>query len=262
MKRLIKKSKLKKKAAETITLYHHTSAQYFMQMMDDGQITPSSYNGNTSGGGQVQYLELASESAGDGKTVNYNLQQLDEEYQSGNSVFHQSVIDMLESAKLEDGWENEEIAIKIRKPSGNHEGVYLTKQRIDSAEYGAAAVNNAKNKNIPDFSIRLEIEVSTDFLDPDLDDGTIDISSDVPYWKQTLDAVDQCVHIGPIDMSSVKSVTVKKQEIQYYDSKFRRLDEFVWWSEEIIDYHSSVSAQEAYSQLQKMYQEFEDYKEV
>lgn len=157
--------RLKKKAWEKITLYHATSSQALLKIVQDGQILPGGYIDQTSNG-----------------IMNPN---------------------------------NELI------PSGEQGGVYLGDEHVMFYYYDGAINNTHEDITKPNIPVRLTVEVDTDALIPDYDDLSIDLDmenpsiSDIknnlltgndPLWKQSLDRLGQVIHLGPIDVSAIKSV--------------------------------------------------------
>lgn len=209
-------NRLKKKAwGQVGPLFHATSSQAFTEMVEAGQITPGGYIGVTSNG------------------LNTNP---DEDLQ----------------------------------PSGDENGVYLGTMDVMNYYYENAVEGTHLITKYPNFAVLLEVEVDEDALGPDYDDLSINMSQENPtiqqiqeemfinndpYWKQSLDSIDQVVHKGPISIDRVKSVefifkAIKNGDYLSDESK----DDMIEIFRENDIYHSSkYSVNEAYSTIQQFY---------
>lgn len=265
MKRLIRKikSRLKKKAFNTITLYHHTSAQHFIQMMEEGEITSGGYNNNISGGGHQGYFVLSNNGSG---LFFDNYNELVEYSNRTGILFDKSLIDEINRLKSEDpeNWDKQSLNVSMIRPSHNEIGVYLTSNVNDSEhEYGVSAVKNSPNKDLPNFPVTIEVRVYEDALGPDLDDGEVSSIIGVPYWKQTLDSIHQCVHNGPISIDSITRVkacfdrTYKVQSGSKYYKYTLQETPFIKWLEDRISTNWQ-NPETLYSQIINMFEEYDN----
>ncbi|AEO93403.1 gp141 [Bacillus phage G] len=256
--------RLKKKAWETIELYHHTSSQFFMQVMEEGQLTSGGYNGNISGGGHTSIFDVFSDED-PSSNIYYPLIILDEmiKVPSDDKKVTKTLTDLVNKMKEENpDWQSEEIEVSETKPSGNEIGVYLSSDKYNSVGYAEDAVSKGDTSKL-NFEVTLAIKVQTDALSPDYDDLVsleldIDDRSSVPLWKQSLNQVEQCVHNGPIDSESIVSVTFHSLENAYNDSdgKFNDEDEFTEFVSQYIKEDEPMSTMEALSQLALMDSEY------
>lgn len=250
--------RLKKRAWESITLYHFTSSQFFMKMMEEGQITPGGYNDNISGGGHYPIYDL--DDKNDGKE--FSLSTIERKINLKLDEVTQRFKDYIEERKKEnpDGWYVENVHVRIDMPSGDGNGVYLSNDQHDSNNYKKEAVNsNNVDKSIPNFGMILMIEVQTDALSPDYDDLAeldmeLDKDSETPLWKQSLDKLDQCTHNGPISVDSIISVRLDSYNMNLGD-KFSNEEDFMSFAENVTDINrmdTDISAEEAYNLLNNL----------
>lgn len=257
--------RLKKKAWETIDLYHHTSSQFFMQMMEEGRITSGGYNGNAAGGGHEKVYDVPNKENGN-SNLSYPLTLLDDwiNNPTGENIT-KDLVNLVQKKKEEnpDDWQNEEIEISVSYPSGNEIGVYLAKNQQDEYDYSRAAINNSKDRTTPNFKATLKIEVQTDALSPDYDDldyfeVEIDKDSSTPLWKQSLNEIGQCVHNGPIDVGSISGVIFYGLE-KYPPNgdKFDNESDFRDFAGKYIQEGTLMATEEAYNQLVLLNQEYE-----
>ncbi|AEO93385.1 gp123 [Bacillus phage G] len=256
--KVFRQSRLKKKSWDAVSLKHYTSTQHFIEIMNEGQITPGGYNGNISGGGHVKYLSM---SDGSNTTKKMSPSEIDRLFSSDLWEIDKDLLNYVNETKDTDEWYSKQINVNIIQPSHDQNGVYLT-NRSDENDYGKEAVNNGLSDDYPNFEITLEFNVQTDALGPDLDDGKIDKESETPLWRQTIDSIGQCVHYGPISIDSISQVIIKDYgQINGYEMRFSDRDNFLSWASEFISFEQGLSAADAYSQIQKMYEEFDNYYE-
>lgn len=255
--------RLKKKAWGTIALYHATSLQYFVEIMNSGQIMPGGYTGKISGGGHKQYLDLAQ--IGDQTTDKYEVVRrnayslyLNIEKSSSMTVLSDDLKDKVNELRKEypnDGelavqW----LRVKIESPSGNQIGVYLGKSEADISTYFKDS-SKGTNTNLPDASVVLQINAEEDALGPDLDDGDINPNIKVPYWKQTLDVCGQCVHNGPVPISSIQQVKVISG--RFAANKMGTM-EASQWAENYIQFDTWMDTTTASAQINQMFQDYQN----
>lgn len=255
--------RLKKKAWDSITLYHYTSTQYLMKMVDEGQITPGGYNDNVSGGGHYQIYDISDDKS---EGTLFPLVLIDEfANNEGNKdrEVTQDLINYLNKRKEEnpDEWRKEETHVKIEKPSGNENGVYLTLDQQDAYQYRYSAIASNNDKSIPNFGVRLTIEVQTDALSPDYDDLTeleveLDKDSKQPLWKQSLDKINQCLHNGPIDIGSVTAVEISDEVIDCGQKFEEKEQEFLEFTSNIVRLDTDISISEAIDSLKRLNEEY------
>lgn len=222
-----KKSRLKKLAGfETITLYHTTSSQLFLKIIEEGYLLPSSYTDQqTRPKTNFILRDLANSQTKEKKEVSVltlikekNDYQLSERLQNKINDIIDNVKNNLSDEEKDDKYafyrelNNKfiEISEETRNPSSGI-GVYLTNKEHN--EYYLNKVNGTTtNDNLPNFPVELEITVYEDALSPDLyeefynGDTSLDRSSDVPLWKQSLEVNEEVIHQGPIDTKFIQRV--------------------------------------------------------
>lgn len=254
MKRL---RKFSEDGSQTLELYHYTSAQHFMKIMESGQILPAANTGNTSNGGSVKHYTLAEENEQGYDFTAGDLYNMIEDADLNSFVIDQSVVDYINEIIIShDEAEDEIVRVKTYFPSGNQGGVYLTEDSSDQQDYGLNAVQNPLDSSLPNFIVCLKVRVSSENLLPDLDDAEVDSSSSTPEWQQTLDSVGQCVYGGPVPLDLIKGVQIKDWGF-VGGSKFTDNTEFYNWVEEKgIKFESYVSANEIQNQLTTLLQEY------
>lgn len=257
-------NRLKKKAWGAITLYHATSLQYFIEIMNSGQIMPGGYTGKISGGGHKQYIDIASPE--DKTTDQYEVVKrnafslyLNIERSSDTTVLTDNLKDEL--IKLREQYPNDgELAsqimrIKIESPSGNQIGVYLGKSEADISTYFRDS-EKGTDSTLPNASIILQINAEEDALGPDLDDSEINPNIKVPYWKQTLDTCGQCVHNGPIPISSISQIKIISG--RFSANKIPGSVVALEWAENYIQFDTWIDTTTAFNQINQMFQDYQN----
>jgi hypothetical protein len=260
MKRLIRKAVTTQEEVITLSLNHYTSAQHFIKIFDNGEISPAAVTGNVSGGGNVKHYYLAGENEEGPDIYQYTVGDLEAIMSSSNIVVDQALVDYVENALGHDDGEEWPVKIKEAKPSGNQNGVYLTEDEDDSRTYALSAVDNSPDNSIPNFGIRLLIDVTSDRLLPDLDDSDVDPSSDIPEWEQTLNDVGQVVYEGAIPVSLIKGVIISSREAQDNGGKFGGYKmKLIKWAFKMVRFDEIINPQDAYVELQQLFQEYANY---
>lgn len=257
MKRLIRK------AWDSVELYHFTSSQLFMKIMNDGQITSGGYNNVVSNGGHMKVYDLAGNNPENNymKTIEFLL-NAKEGVGTSNTVFSKELSDYIDQRLNENNDMNEQIEVSISNPSHNEIGVYLSNDQDDPEDYMSQSLNANSDANLPNFGITLKISVQTDALVPDYDDldANTQFSSDNPLWRQSLDKIGQVVHNGPIDVSNITSVKITTNTGAYEVGKpfERNRSEILNWFDTKLSLNQWISADEAVNQLNQMNQEYQN----
>lgn len=232
-------------------LYHYTSLRHFIDMMNEGQISPGGFNGNVSGGGHKTHYSLD----GQGKKSGKYVVELLAIQSSTNIVLDPDVLSKIEELRAkfpdEDEFKNQIIQVVTSNPSHNQTGIYLTNKIVDREGYGDKAVEKHPEKNLPNTPVMLTVLVNEDTLGPDLDDSSVSEKSSIPYYQQTLDKVGQCLHNGPIPLEQLMGVTIDRSGWTN-TNKFYTPYDFASWAEQYLDTGITLSSEIAYQGTQEM----------
>ena len=222
MKRLLRR----KAGFEPITLYHVTSSQLFLKMLEDGFLLPGSYTEQqTRPKTNFTLRDLAKNNSEESEEISVlTLIKEESDYQISEKL-KTKINDIIEETKNklpEEQRNNENTIYRILKDiylNVTHEsknpssdiGVYLTNEEHN--EYYLNKVNGTgTDDNLPVFPVELKVKVYEDALSPDLyeeyynGDTSLDRDSDVPLWKQSLEVNGEVIHQGPIDLDNVESI--------------------------------------------------------
>lgn len=262
--------RLKKKAWGTITLYHGTTMQYFMEMMNSGQILPGGYTGKVSGGGYMSYMSLADEN--DQTTGEYRVEEHDVStlcmYIDNKDLgvvldegLKTKLLELKKQFPSDSDLMDQLLYVRVSNPSGNQIGIYLGKNEGDVDVYlrnWSKGTDNSK----PNGAMILKLNVEEDALGPDLDDGSINERDKTPYWKQTLDGIGQCVHNGPISIDSISQIKIpgNKFNTSKINSIVSDMDAEEWGAK-YIAFDTWIDANTAFSQITTMFQDYQNVKD-
>ena len=141
--------------------------------------------------------------------------------------------------------------------SKNQNGIYLAATAEVAERYVKGALLNSPDDIMPSVAVILKLDIDTDTLTPDYDDWPEDAveqwsenNKGSELWKGSLDEVRQVVHNGPIDISSIESVTFlpiyeegAKLELNFDNDEVREI------IESIISMNIELSLQEAIDKI-------------
>lgn len=276
MKRLLRKA-----GFESIILYHVTSSQLFLKILEDGFLLPGSYTDQqTRPKTNFTLRDLAANNSKDSEKISILtlIKEIDD-YQI-SSKLQTKINDTIEDVKrdlpeeqrddkniiykkLKDIYLN--ISYETKNPSSDI-GVYLTD--VEHNEYYLNKVNGTSiNDDLPIFPVELKLKVYEDALGPNLyeeyynGDTSLDRNSDVPLWKQSLEVNNEVIHQGPIDLDNVEQIyfhvdffedhhTFNDNTYKVFNSTFENFDELL----SSLDKNKWVSFNTGVEKLTKFYQ--------
>lgn len=226
---------------DTVTLYHGTSAERFLQIINDGKLdmsamTDAAYSQkghqatatymvvNPDNKKAEQVVELSYLELSNGQTYKLADEVLarkireayDSAYQgaSGNPAINKEV--------AEQALANKTARVGLYKRHGVDSNVVFVATE-ESATQFARYINDPGNEQVGtlatlDFGVLLRLTLDKDALGPDANDTVPDVAGDESDWRKSLDQIGQCVHYGPIFTDSIASV--KFINTTYYNDPY------------------------------------------
>ena len=211
----------------SITLYYGTTSDELKKIISDGKICSSKnklpndyckityYLSHNKNGIEKSIFELYSDlERGIAKLdseIGYKMKEI---YEDIYNEYRKENIPKLEKEQnISDKYYRTKLNIEINKGNNDANIVYLENENIAEqyanqflVGYNNSGFKKYKNNTDLQFGVILEISVEEENLGPNLNEGRIDESSNIPEWKQTYDSIGQCVYYGDIPIDKILSV--------------------------------------------------------